>query len=143
MSYIHLHFHCNTSLVAQTVNNLPIMQEHRCVLSLTLCNSLDCSPPGSCIHGILQARIRERAAGPSSSGSSQSRDRTNVTGRRFFTTSATWEVRNAGDLGSIPGSGRYPGEGNGNPLQHSCWRIPWTEKPGGLQSVGLQRVGHN
>ena len=30
---------------------------------------------------------------------------------------------NAGDLGSIPGSGRSPGEGNGNPLQFSCWRI--------------------
>ena len=27
---------------------------------------------------------------------------------------------NAGDLGSIPGSGRYPGEGNGNPFQYSC-----------------------
>ena len=27
---------------------------------------------------------------------------------------------NAGDLGSIPGSGRFPGEGNGNPLQYSC-----------------------
>ena len=26
----------------------------------------------------------------------------------------------AGDLGSIPGWGRFPGEGNGNPLQHSC-----------------------
>ena len=29
-------------------------------------------------------------------------------------------VYNAGDLGSIPGSGRLPGEGNGNPLQYSC-----------------------
>ena len=29
-------------------------------------------------------------------------------------------ARNAGDLGSIPGSGRSPGEGNGNPLQYSC-----------------------
>ena len=29
-------------------------------------------------------------------------------------------VCNAGDLGSIPGSGRSPGEGNGNPLQYSC-----------------------
>ena len=29
-------------------------------------------------------------------------------------------TRNAGDLGSIPGSGRSPGEGNGNPLQYSC-----------------------
>ena len=31
---------------------------------------------------------------------------------------------NAGDLGSIPGSGRYPGEGNSNPLQYSCLENP-------------------
>ena len=31
---------------------------------------------------------------------------------------------NAGDLGSIPGSGRSPGEGNSNPLQYSCWENP-------------------
>ena len=31
---------------------------------------------------------------------------------------------NAGDLGSIPGSGRSPGEGNGNPLQYSCLEKP-------------------
>ena len=31
---------------------------------------------------------------------------------------------NAGDLGSIPGSGRYPGEGNGTPLQYSCLENP-------------------
>ena len=51
-------------------------------------------------------------------------------------------AHNAGDLGLIPGSGRAPGEGNSNPLQFSCWRIPWTEEPGGLQSMGSQRVGH-
>ena len=33
-------------------------------------------------------------------------------------------VCNAGDLGWIPGSGRSPGEGNGNPLQHSCLENP-------------------
>ena len=33
-------------------------------------------------------------------------------------------ARSAGDLGSIPGSGRSPGEGNGNPLQHSCLENP-------------------
>ena len=89
----------------------------------------------------------------------------------------------AGDLGSIPGSGRSAGEGIGYPLQdfgaslvaqlvknlpamqetwvpnlgqedlleegmatHSsilAWRIPWTEEPGRLQSIGLQTVGHN
>ena len=37
-----------------------------------------------------------------------------------------------GDLGSIPGSGRCPGEGNGNPLQYSCRKIPWMEEPGRL-----------
>ena len=50
---------------------------------------------------------------------------------------------NAGDMGSIPGSG--------NPLEeematHSsilAWRIPWTGEPGRLQSVGSQRVGHD
>ena len=50
---------------------------------------------------------------------------------------------NAGDLGSIPQSGRYPGERNGNPLQYSCLEIPWTEEPGGLQSMELQRIGHD
>ena len=34
---------------------------------------------------------------------------------------------NAGDVGSVLGSGRSPGEGNGNPFQYSCWEIPWTE----------------
>ena len=52
-------------------------------------------------------------------------------------------ARNAGNLGSIHGLGRSPGERNGNPLQYSSWRIPWTEDPGGLQSTGSQRVGHN
>ena len=50
---------------------------------------------------------------------------------------------NAGDLGSIPGLGRSPGEGHGNPLQYSCWKIPWTEVPDKLQSMGSKRVGHN
>ena len=36
-----------------------------------------------------------------------------------------------------------PGEGNGNPLQYPCWEIPCTKEPGGLQSMGLQRVGYN
>ena len=45
----------------------------------------------------------------------------------------------AGDVSSIPGSGRFPGGGHGNPLQ--CFRLgnPWTEEPGRLQSMGLQR----
>ena len=50
---------------------------------------------------------------------------------------------NAGDPGSIPGLGRCPGGGNDNPLQYSCLDNPWTEEPGGLQSMGSQRVEHN
>ena len=45
---------------------------------LTLGDPMDCSPPGSSVHGILQARILEWVAMPSSRGSSQPRDRTRV-----------------------------------------------------------------
>ena len=48
-----------------------------------------------------------------------------------------------GDMGSIPGLGRSPGEGHGNPLQYSCLEIPWTEEPGKLQSIGSHRVRHD
>ena len=47
------------------------------------------------------------------------------------------------DTGSIPGSRRSP---EGKMEIHSsilAWEIPWTEEPGGLQSMGLQRVRHN
>ena len=50
---------------------------------------------------------------------------------------------NVGDPGSIPGSGRSPGEGNGNPLRYSCLENPITEEPGRLQSMGSQRAGHD
>ena len=48
----------------------------------------------------------------------------------------------AGDPGSIPGLERSPGQGNCNPVHILAWRIPWTEEPGGLQSMGSQRVRH-
>ena len=56
-------------------------------LCLSLCDPVDCGPPGSSVHGILQARLLEWVAIPSSRGSSQPRDQTWVsciTGR-FFT----------------------------------------------------------
>ena len=49
----------------------------------------------------------------------------------------------ARDVGLIPGLGRSPGEGNGNHSSILAWKIPWTEEPGGLQSTGSQRVGHD
>ena len=50
---------------------------------------------------------------------------------------------NAGDLDSIPRLGRSPVEGNGNHSSILLWKIPRTEEPGGLQSVGSQGVRHN
>ena len=53
---------------------------------------------------------------------------------------------NAGSVryaGLIPGLGRSPGEGYGSPIQFLAWKIPWTEEPGGLQSIGWQRVSHD
>ena len=48
---------------------------------------------------------------------------------------------NAGDPGSLPGSGRSPREGNDNPLQYSCLENSWTEEPGRLQSLlGLKEL---
>ena len=47
------------------------------------------------------------------------------------------------DEGSIPGSGRSPGGGHGNPLWNSCLENPGTEEPGGLLSMGSHRVGHD
>ena len=46
---------------------------------------------------------------------------------------------NEGDAGLIPGSERSLGGENGNPLQYSCLKIPRTEEPGGLQSIGSQK----
>ena len=64
----------------------------------TLCDPVDCSPPGSSIHGILQARILEWVAISFSRGSSWPRDRTQVSliaGRRFN----LWATREALLLG--------------------------------------------
>ena len=151
---------------------------------------MDCSPPGSSVHEILQTRMLQWVAIPFSRVSSSPGDQTWVSSMagRFFTIWATREDRahwahkfhetdpypgnvirdvtayistylslplrsyssknwnlsmfyshsiysdqylqnycsyaNAGDLGSIPGSGRSPGEGNGNPLQYSCLENP-------------------
>ena len=61
---------------------------------------MDCNPPGSSVHGILQARILEWVAMPSSRGSSPPRDRTCVsrdssTGRQILYPWATWELESA------------------------------------------------
>ena len=60
----------------------------------TLCDPMDCNPPGSSVHGILQARILEWVAVPFSKGSSQPRDPTQISHNegRFFTVWTTKEA---------------------------------------------------
>ncbi|CAN0429404.1 unnamed protein product [Rangifer tarandus platyrhynchus] len=84
---------------------------------LTLSDPMDCSPPGSSVHGIFQARVLEWGAiafsGPCGSAGKES-------------------ACSAGDLGLIPGLGRSPGEGKGYPLQYSGLEnpmdYPWGRK---------------
>ena len=79
-------------------------------LGPTLCNSMDISSPGSSLYRILQARILDWIPFPSPEegfpGGSDGKEST----------------CNAGYPGSIPGSGRSPGEGNGNLLEYSSLR---------------------
>ena len=91
---------------------------------------MDWSPPGSSVHGILQVRILEWVAIPFSKGSFQPRNQTQVSCivGRFFT---IWAIREALNEYYLTHSGIL------------AWRIPWTEEPGGLQSTGSQRVGHD
>ena len=146
-------------------------------LCLTLCNSMDCSLPGSCVHRILQARILEWVAMCCSRGSSwpglePTSFMSPALAGRFFTTSATWEAQsiplvfnknnenindslvaelvknlpateeitcNAGDVGSIPESGRFPGKEMAT-YSSIAWKIPWTEEPGKQQSMVSQEL---
>ena len=70
-------------------------------------------PPGSSLHGILQARLLEWVAMPVSRGSSQPRDQTQISYVSFI-----WNILIC--LGLIPGLGRSSGKGNGYLLQYSC-----------------------
>ena len=84
----HLASH-NQEIPMQILNKLLVAK-----LCPTLCDPIDCSPPVSSVHGILQARILERVAIPFSRGSFWPRDQTHVscvTGR-FFTIWATREA---------------------------------------------------
>ena len=62
--------------------------------------------------------------------------------KRNIEFSCVWSRGHCGLRCSIPGLGRYPGEGNDNPLQHSCLEKPWRGEPGGLQSMASQSLTH-
>ena len=52
---------------------------------------------------------------------------------------STCHAADTRDMGSVHGLGRSPGGENSNPLQYSCLKIPWTEEPGRLQSMGVAK----
>ena len=74
---------------------------------LTLCNPMDCSPPGSSVYGISQARIQERVAIPFSRASSQASGQVSCTADKFFIFWATREALrwNVPPLKSMKGPG--------------------------------------
>ena len=86
----------------------------------TLSDPMDCSSPGSSVHGIFQTRVLEWGA--------IALDKykcCDLTEAIFPVGSADKEsAHSAGDASSIPGSGRCPGEGNGGPRQDSCLKNP-------------------
>ena len=76
---------------------------------LTLCDTMDCNPPGSSVHGILQARILAWVPMPSSRGSSWPRDQTCI-----YYTYLHWQV------GSLPLA--PPGKPQ---IRYTCWAFPF------------------
>ena len=124
---------------------LTVLRARSC---LTLCNPMDCSLPGSSVHGILQARILKWIAMPSSRGSSWLRAWTQVfcIGRQNLCHWVTWEAYIYIDIYfiffSIIAYSRFEKE----MATHSsllAWRIPWREEPRGPESMGSQRVRHD
>ena len=102
----------------------------------TLCHPMDCSPPGSSVHGILQARILEWVAMPSSGGSSQRRDQTQAfcTAGRFFYCLKHQGSPRILEWVACPFSrgACWPGNQPGSLLfLKFCSRVHWPGSPGG------------
>ena len=115
----------------------------------TLCDSMDCSPPASSVHVISHTRIPEWVALSFSRGFSPPRDQTLIS---YVSCIGRWVLHLSCHLGSPEmEETRVQSLGWEDPLEegmatHSsvlAWRISWTEEPGGLRSIGSQRVGHD
>ena len=124
-----------------------MVEEYTCNVGTTLFNPMDCSPPGSSVHGIFQARVLEWVAISFSRGSSQPRDRTWVScivGRCFLPSEPPGKPMQCRRPGFTPRVGIIPWRKVWQPIPVLLLgESPWTEEPGGLQSMGLQRVGHD
>ena len=117
---------------------------------LTLCDPIDGTPPGSPVSGFSRQEHWSGLPFPSPMHESEkwklSLDLIMFLFLKYCIfpgcSAGKDSACNTGDLGSIPGLGRYPEGGHGNPLQYSG-ESPWTEEPDRLQSMGSQRVRHD
>ena len=113
--YIHIHMFICWCLVAESCP--------------TLCNSMDYSLSGSFVHGFPRQECWSELPFPPPGDLPYPgiKPASPALAGRFFTTGGSdgkASAYNVGDLGSIPGSGRSSGEGNGSPLQYSCLENP-------------------
>ena len=97
-------------------------------LYLTLCDPMDCSPPGSFVHGILQTRILEWIAMPSSRGSSWSRGQTHIS----YVFCTGW----VGSLSLVP-LGKSQSESVKSLIHVQLFVTPWSVH-GILQAIRLK-----
>ena len=128
----------NVALISGVQQNYAYTYEHAQSLQscLTLHDLMYCSPPGSSVLGTLQAKILEWVTVPFSRGFSQPRNQTQVScvAVRLFTILATREacilyiVVCVSEKAIAPHSSTF------------AWKIPWTEEPGRLQSMGSQII---
>ena len=105
----------------------------------TLCNPMDCSLPGSSVHGIFQARVLEWIAISFSRGSSNPGIETGASALEADTLPS--EPPGKSSIMYV-----YTVSAEKAMATHSstlAWKIPWTEEPARLQSMGSLRVGHN
>ena len=56
---------------------------------------------------------------------------------------SAYKAGDAGDMGSVPGLGRFPGVEHCTHSRVLAWKVPWMEEPGRLQSMGSQRMRHD
>ena len=89
--YMLIHIYINKYICTYIIDyHLGACQVHATQSCPTLCDPVDCSQPGSSVHKILQEKMLELVALPSSRGSSKPRDQPALADV-FFTTSAIWE----------------------------------------------------
>ena len=91
----------------------------------------------------LQCRASDQVKGPGGSSIDSDSFQLTFTSLCHGGSEVKASAWNGGDLGLIPGSGRFPGEGMATHSSTLAWRIPWRKEPGRPQSMGSQRVGHD